>query len=245
MTTSKTRPITTLCFPTDPSFETNLDHLSALISQAPHDAIIVAPEVCLSGFSYDRFADAAAFTEHALKRLCGLIDDQVLIFTAITRKEGEFYNIAYALYKGSVIHTQGKAKLFALGGENDHFIPAAESDIAPFIVEGIKIGILICFELRFKTLWQALEGCDIIAVPAQWGKLRSDHFVTLTNALAVMNQCYVAASDGFNEDTSGMSGIITPFGGELRNSGAEILTSSYEARTVSSMRRYLNVGINA
>ena len=243
MTTSKTRPLISLCFPTDPSFERNLDHLCTLISQSPEDAFIVASEVCMSGFAYDRFSEAALFTQQALARLLQLIDEQILIFTAITQHEEQFFNIAYVLHKGKIIHTQGKAKLFALGGEHERFAPADENSIVPVEIDGLKIGILICFELRFKSLWKQLEGCDIIAIPAQWGKLRSDHFITLTNALAVMNQCYVVASDGANEDTSAMSGIITPFGGEIRNNGAEILSSVYEERTVLSMRRYLDVGI--
>jgi len=244
LTTSKTRPLAVLCFPTDLKFEKNLEHLIGLVEQTPHDAIIVAPEVCLSGFAYDRFEQAAAFTLIALKQLLSCIQDRLLIFTAISKIEEKFYNTAYVLHDGAVIHTQNKAKLFALGGETDYFAAGDEHDIQPFDFQGIKIGILICFELRFKPLWQVLEGCDLIAIPAQWGKLRSDHFVTLTNALSIMNQCYVAASDGLNEDTSGMSGIITPFGVDIRNNGEAVLTSNYEERTVISMRRYLNVGIS-
>lgn len=243
MTTSKTRPIISLCFETSEDFFQNLDRLSTLIDQAPEDAIIVAPEVCLSGFAYARFEEAAAFSVYALEKLRISVGNRLLIFTAITKEGDTFYNIAYALHNTVIIHTQAKAKLFALGAEHEHFSAGKEGAIIPFLFEGIKIGILICFELRFKQLWQQLEGCDIIALPAQWGKLRSEHFVTLTNALAVMNQCYVIASDAANEDTSAMSGIITPFGGEIRNSGSEILTSHYESRTVESMRRYLNVGI--
>jgi omega-amidase len=244
LTTSKMRPITTLCFPTNLQFETNLEHLLGLIDQTPHDAIVVAPEVCLSGFAYERFKETANFTASALERLLSIVGERLFIFTAITQDNNQFYNTAYALHNNTIVHTQTKAKLFALGGETEYFTAGIESDIKPFNFQGINIGILICFELRFKTLWQALEGCDIIAVPAQWGKLRSDHFVTLTNALSIMNQCYVAASDGLNEDTSGMSGIITPFGAEIRNNGEELLSSNYEGRTVTSMRRYLNVGIS-
>lgn len=243
MTTSKTRSIVSLCFETDLDFTKNLDRLITLIDQTPEDAIVVAPEVCLSGFAYDRFAEAAAFTPLALKQLHERIGERLLIFTAITEENGLFYNVAYALHQNKILHTQSKAKLFALGAEHEHFASGDEKAITPFLFEGIKIGILVCFELRFKTLWQQLEGCDIIAISAQWGKLRSEHFVTLTNALALMNQCYVIASDAANSDTSAMSGIITPFGGEIRNSGAEVLASHYETRTVDSMRRYLNVGI--
>jgi predicted amidohydrolase len=243
LTTSKNRSIVSLCFETDENFEKNLHRLITLIEQSPEDAIIVAPEVALSGFAYDRFDEAAAFTEHALEKLSNHLENRLLIFTAITKENTAFYNIAYALHNDAIIHRQAKAKLFALGAEHEHFSAGEEGAIVPFVFEGITIGILICFELRFKPLWQRMEGCDIIAVPAQWGKLRSEHFVTLTNALAVMNQCYVIASDANNADTSGMSGIITPFGGEIRNSGSQLLTSHYENRTVESMRRYINVGI--
>lgn len=243
MTTSKTRSLSSLCFETSEDFFHNLDRLTTLIDQSPEDAIIVAPEVCLSGFAYERFEEAAAFSTYALEKLRLSVKNRLLIFTAITKEGTNFYNIAYALHNGAILHTQAKAKLFALGAEHEHFSAGEEGAITPFLFEGIAIGILICFELRFKQFWQQLEDCNIIAVPAQWGKLRSEHFVTLTNALAVMNQCYVIASDADNADTSGMSGIITPFGGEIRNSGSDILTSHYESRTVESMRRYLNVGI--
>jgi omega-amidase len=243
LTTSKNRSVVSLCFETHPNFNHNLNSLTALISASPDDAIIVAPEVCLSGFAYERFEEAADFTPHAIERLLEHIGGRLLIFTAITRGDGGIYNTAYALHNNKILHSQSKAKLFALGAEHEYFAAGEEGDIIPFIFEGIKIGILICFELRFKPLWQTMEGCDIIAITAQWGKLRSEHFVTLTNALAVMNQCYVIASDAANEDTSAMSGIITPFGGELRNNGSELLVSHFESRTVASMRRYLNVGI--
>lgn len=243
MTTSNSRSVVSLCFPTDPDFDTNLERLRSLITQAPEDAIVVAPEVCLSGFVYDRFDEAADFTVQALDALLGCAGERLVIFTAITRTDKGMFNVAYALHAGRIVHTQAKAKLFALGGEEKYFLPGNDRDIVPFEFEGIRIGLLICFELRFKTLWQRLEGCDLIAVCAQWGKLRSEHFLTLTNALAVMNQCYVVASDAANEDTSGMSGIITPFGGEIRNNGSQLLASRYEARTVASMRRYLDVGI--
>lgn len=243
MTTSNSRPIVSLCFETDQDFSKNLDRLITLIDRSAEDAIIVAPEVALSGFAYERFDEAAVFTPHALEKLAQHVKNRLVIFTAITKEGENFYNTAYVLHQDKILHHQSKAKLFALGSEHEYFTPGEIKSISPFIFEGIRIGILICFELRFKPLWQQLEGCDIITVPAQWGKLRSDHFITLTNALAVMNQCYVIASDAANADTSAMSGIITPFGGEIRNSGAEALTSHYEARTVESMRRYLNVGI--
>lgn len=238
------RPLCSLRFKTDPLYEKNLSTLLELIDRSPKDAVVVAPEVCLSGFDYDRFEAAAAFSEEALKTLLSHTKERIVILTVIEKRGGAFYNVVKVLYGGSVVHEQKKAKLFALGEEHLYFTAGDEEEISVFEVDGIKLGVLICFELRFKRLWQQLEGAEIIAVPSQWGRIRSSHFVTLTNALAVMNQCYVVASDAANEETSGESGIISPFGEALRNGNALCLVGSYKEKEVRKMRRYLDVGID-
>ncbi len=237
------RAIVSLCFESVDSFESNLSHLIELIGQTPDDAIIVAPEVCLSGFSYDRFSEAANFTPYAIEKIYTVLGNRALIFTAIAKELDGFYNNAYVLHKNEIIHTQPKVKLFTIGGEMEHFKSGTMDDIVIFELDGIKISIIICFEMRFKDIWQRLEGSDIIAVPARWGKPRLAHFVTLTNALAVINQCFVVASDASGDEFSGMSGIIDPFGVELRNSDSEVLVGNFESRQIKAMRRYLSVGI--
>ena len=59
-----------------------------------------------------------------------------------------------------------------------------------------------------------------------------------------MNQCYVIASDSSNEDFTGQSGVINPFGIEIRNGDDEIATMPYEDKEIKAMRRYMQVGIN-
>lgn len=241
--TSK-RPVATLRFATLPDYTTNLDTLVRSLESLPSNAIVVAPEVCLTGFDYEHFDAACAFAEKALERLLALPGEQIVILTMIERRKDGVYNVAKVLHRGRVVHEQAKVKLFKLGGEDSHFAPGSETEIVPFEMEGIRFGILICFELRFKSLWQKLEGCDIIALPAQWGRLRSGHFLVLSEALAVMNQCYVLASDAANSETSGESGIISPFGEVARNGNALCLEGEYSEKEVQRMRRYLDVGIN-
>ena len=106
------------------------------------------------------------------------------------------------------------------------------------------MGILICFELRFKHFWKQLEGSDIIAIPSRWGKLRTQNFISLTNALAIVNQCYIVASDSSNEDFTAQSGIITPFGEETRNNSLKLLSQAFELSEIKKMRRYMDVGIS-
>jgi predicted amidohydrolase len=119
------------------------------------------------------------------------------------------------------------------------------SDEAIKIVEvaGVKIAIFICFELRFKKLWQMSEGADVIAVPSYWGVLRTEHFKAFTQTLAIMNQCYVVASDSLNEDCTKMSGIITPQGDVQRNNQMSSLELAYDKREITLMRRYMDIGI--
>ncbi len=236
----------TLCplkFPTTSDYKSNLATLIDLIRQTREESIVLAPEVCLTGFDYERFEQAAAFSNTAIDRLLPLSQNRTVIYTQIEKRETSFYNIAKVLHHGEVVHEQMKSRLFKLGDEHHYFTEAPDGQTIRFEIDGVRIGILICFELRFKSLWQKLEGCDIIAVPAQWGKLRRDNYTVLTEALAVMNQCYVIASDADNPDTTGESGVITPFGKAFRNGNEPCLCLPYEKKEVRKMRRYLDVGI--
>ena len=239
------RPLCSLSFVSEnKSYEENLSALLSLIKQAPSDAIIVIPELAITNFDYDNFEKAADYSEVITETLLAAADEQIIAATMIERREdGKIYNIAKVFHQGKVVHSQAKVELFKFGGEHDYFTEGSESEIVMFEVDGLRFGLLICFEIRFKQFWKMLEGADILLIPAQWGKLRTQNFVSLTNALAIINQCYVVASDTKNSDTTGMSGIVTPFGEERRNGETLCLTEIYKEKEVQKMRRYLDVGI--
>ena len=245
MTTSRTRtrPLCTLTFRSqDHDYDKNLDVLRGLIASAPPGAIVAAPEVCLTNFDYDHFEAAALFAKKAHAMLCEKSADKSVILTMIERREDRFYNVAKVYHRGRAVYEQSKVKLFKTGGEERYFTAGPEEGIGLFELDGLKLGILVCFELRFTALWQRLRGADIIIVPAQWGRLRAEHFDVLGRALAIANQCYVLQSDTDNDETTGQSGIITPFGECRRNTGA-VLNGTFDAHVVKKMRRYLDVGI--
>ncbi len=246
MTTFKERPLCSLSFVSENnSYEENLSSLLSLIKQAPSNAVVVIPELAITNFDYDNFeraADYAAVITEALLKASG---EQIIAATMIERREdGKIYNVAKVFHRGEVVHKQAKVELFKFGGEHDYFTEGRENEITLFEVDGVTFGLLICFEIRFKQFWKILEGADILLIPAQWGKLRTQNFVSLTNALAIINQCYVVASDTNNSDTTGMSGVITPFGEEIRNGERLCLTELYKEKEVRKMRRYLDVGIS-
>lgn len=226
------------------SFEENLQNLVSHIQNIPSNSLIVAPELCLTGYSYESMQNAVNITHQAIPLLEKLSSDKIIVLTMTTKKDEQYYNTLFIFHKGAIVHTQSKYKLFSLGDEEKYFTSGNLEDIKIIEISGLKIATLICFELRFTELWMKLQGADIILVPAMWGKIRKEHFETLTKALAITNQCYVIASDSSNEDMAKGSGIITPFGEELRDDNSESITQKFDRTLITKMRRYLNIGIN-
>jgi predicted amidohydrolase len=244
LTTSRFDTLVTLGFKTGNDFSANLKRLKELIIESPQYAIIVAPEVCLTGFFYEDMHHAAHFSQRALEELLPLSDKKILILTLIEKEQEHYVNSLVVLYNRQRVHSQQKHKLFHLGGELEHFKAGDEKKITPFEIEGIKFGALICFELRFISLWERLQGADLIVIPAMWGAIRKEHFETLAQALGVANQCFVCATNSDNSDMSKNSLIVTPFGNVHKDDRLNRFAQKIEWREVTKMRRYLPVGID-
>jgi len=245
LTTSESRPLCTLKFRTQGhTYSENLETLLSLIDKTPENAIILAPEVCLTNFDYEAFNEAAGFACRADERLREKSAGRTVVLTMIVRTEEGYFNKARVYHDGRLVHEQSKVKLFTLGEEERWFTAGQTEEITVFEAGGIRMGILVCFELRFTALWERLRGAEIIFVPAQWGRLRTTHYDILGKGLAVANECYVAQSDTDNDDTSGVSGIITPFGECERNGNDTLLVQEFKSSEVKKMRRYLDTGIH-
>jgi predicted amidohydrolase len=233
-----------LQFETTEHFQANLDKLITLIKQSKPNDIILAPELCLNGYAYNKMEEAVNITKIALPKILELSQNRTIIATFTTKTENGYKNTLYTFSSGKIIHTQSKYKLFPLGDEEKHFKAGNKEDIKIIDINGIKIASLICFELRFTELWEQLKGADIICVPAMWGKLRKSHYEKLTSALAIANQCYVIASDSSNDDMASSSGIITPFGEELRDDSLELISLEYSPKEIKKMRKYITIGLD-
>ena len=236
--------LVSLQFETSDDFNQNLTKLLTLIKEQKENTFIVAPELCLNGYAYDRLDDAVDITNKALKELITLSIDKTISLTMTTKQDDNYLNTLFVFHKGEIVHTQSKNKLFVLNDERLHFTAGDENDIKIFQVGDLKVAALICFELRFVDFWKKLRGADLIIIPAMWGALRKQNFETLSRALAVMNQCFVIASDSANDDMAKSSGIITPFGDEYRDDSKEVLLKEVDLKEIKKMRRYMQVGIN-
>ncbi|RRS32365.1 MAG: hydrolase [Epsilonproteobacteria bacterium (ex Lamellibrachia satsuma)] len=228
-----------LQLPSKKRYQENFDKLLELLKIHQDKQIIVAPEVYLTAYDYEHLTTAAKFSAKALKILKQEVDDQIVVLTLILEEGDEFVNQAVVIHKHKVVHRQDKVKLFKLGDEDIYLAAGKKKKIKPFEIEGVKYALLICFELRFKELWQQIEGADVVFIPARWGLPRKGHLDILSRALAVMNQCYVLLSNSSDADMASSSAIISPNGDVITDDTQEVIEGTVDFREIKKIRRYI------
>ena len=73
-----------------------------------------------------------------------------------------------------------------------------------FDLAGWRVGLSICFDLRFPELYRALGPCDLILCPAAFtAPTGQAHWHVLLRARAIENQCYVAAAAQYGPSPAG------------------------------------------
>jgi len=203
--------------------------------------LMVAPEVCLTDYDYEHLPEAVAFGEEAERILCERVEERILVLTRLARRPEGYVNEAVVIHGHRVVHRQAKHKLFLLGEEDKHLVPGNVEEIRPFEIGGVRYGLMICFELRFKELWKRLEGCDVILLPSQWGLPRKRHLEILARALGVMNQCYVVVANSAREDMARSSLIASPDGGLILEDMNEAVRGELDLSLVKKIRRYIRM----
>jgi deaminated glutathione amidase len=115
-------------------------------------------------------------------------------------------------------------------------------------VEGWRLGLTVCYDLRFPELYRilAVEGAELVTVPAAFtlytGK---DHWELLLRARAVENQCYVVAANQWGvvegKASYGRSSIVDPWGVVLAQAPDEdgIVSAELDREHMERIRRTL------
>ncbi|SFV64917.1 Aliphatic amidase AmiE [hydrothermal vent metagenome] len=231
--------VVSLQLPTKKRYKKNLVKLIELLKKHKTKKLILTPEVFLTGYDYENILTASKFSAKAIKILKKIVDNQILVITVILETKTGFINQAVVIHKHKVIYRQNKAKLFKLGDEH-LFLEAGDTEnIKPFEINGVSYAILICFELRFKDLWRKIEGVDVVLIPARWGLARKSHLEILSNALAVMNQAFVVVSNSSDKDMASSSGVISPFGEQIRDDENVSISGVIDFQEIKKMRRYI------
>lgn len=120
-------------------------------------------------------------------------------------------------------------------------------DVQTFDAPFGKVGLSVCYDLRFPELYRAMGECKLIVVPAAFtyttGKA---HWQTLLCARAIENQCYVlaAAQGGHHPNgrrTWGHSMLIDPWGEvqDVLEEGEGFVTGMIDADVLHRVRESL------
>ena len=118
---------------------------------------------------------------------------------------------------------------------------------------GLRVGLSVCYDLRFPELYRALMGppggraCDLISVPSAFTYTTGRaHWELLLRTRAVENQCYVMApAQGGEHDngrrTWGHSMIVDPWGEivAVRPEGAGVVVAEIDLEHLAALRRQL------
>lgn len=146
--------------------------------------------------------------------------------------------------QGTIQASYRKTHLYDAFGWRESDLYTAGAGLTPPIATPFgRLGLLVCYELRFPELARtlALAGADILVVPTAWveGPLKERHFQTLVSARALENTVFVLAVGLAGRPFIGQSLVVDPLGVPLA-SGPEdealLFCTIDEARLVTARR---------
>ncbi len=207
------------------NLETAIAGLQRVAKQGAHLAVL--PEMWSTGYDYRRLGQLAEETPRILLQLQTLsLELGLVIVGSLPEKVGtSLYNTSFVIDNGKQVGSYRKLHLFSSMGEDRFLAAGATSCVVPTSIG--RLGLAICYDLRFPELFRkmALEGAEIICLPAEWPKPRQEHWRTLLRARAIENQLFVAAANccGIQGklDFFGMSLLISAWGEVLAEGGEE------------------------
>lgn len=120
-------------------------------------------------------------------------------------------------------------------------------EIVTFEMDGMTVGLAICYDLRFPELFRILRlrGAEMIVLPAAFTMMTGkDHWEVLIRARAIENQVYMVTCDQFGADPTGKwcygrSMIVDPWGVVLATAPDReaIVTATIDRDALHSIRR--------
>ncbi len=182
--------------------------------------LVVFPECVLGGFKDTPLIAEPLDGEfmNTLKMLSNELDIAIA-GTFAERDLDKIYDTAFFVYNNK-IYTYRKRILFKPSGE-DKIFGAGSKEPEVFEYKSRKIGMLICYEVRFPELVLPMlsRGLELLILPAAWMSPRrvSDR-EALIPARAVESQSYVIAANRVGGKFFGRSIIAGP-SGEVYKSG--------------------------
>ncbi|MDH4183061.1 MAG: carbon-nitrogen hydrolase family protein [Nitrospinota bacterium] len=212
--------------------ERNVSRALELVRAAAADGarLIALPEYFFYYGAEERWADAALMSERALGAMMAQARElgvYILAGTALIPygAKGKFANTSLLFGPdGGRLAVYVKKNLFDVKLDSGEFCeskwlaPGIETVTAP--VEGWRLGLAICFDIRFTGHFEELaaQGATAIAIPSAFSlETGAAHWMTLIRARAIETQCYVIAPAlwgecGKGKRCFGSTAIVGPWG---------------------------------
>ena len=235
-------------------FEKNKASVLAATEKAMQETpdVLALPEMWNVGFFPKPIADFADIngqeTRAFLSNLAKKYHVNIVGGSIANRIGDQLYNTNYTFNRqGEEIATYHKIHLFSPSKENQVF--SAGDALSIFMLDGVKCAVIICYDVRFCELVRmlALEGIDLLFVPAAWPIERLAHWQILNQARAIENQFFVAAINGAgsfkNFHLAGNSMLIDPWGNVLNQADKNeaIVTATCNLASLTDIRTTINV----
>ena len=202
----------------------NCARMAALTEQACEQGceVIVFPEMSDTGYEIEVIKEKACTWDelpYATLKKAAMQNKMHIIAGISERVDKHIYNTSAVFNpRGRLVGRYRKAHLFPVVPvcEDRHITAGKALEIVN--IGGLKVGLFICYDLRFPELARALtlKGADVLVVVAAWQFPRVSHWNTLLSARAIENQTYVVAANRVGTDGPttfcGSSRIIDPYG---------------------------------
>lgn len=238
------------CVPGDT--DTNTSRVLETIARAADNGARAAilPELCDTGYDMETVKKTAGDWERgpcgAIRR-CAL-ENSIGVICGLSERAGDriYDSLAVIDAAGALKTTYRKVHLFRAGTVDESAAFSAGDRLVDAEVDGLRAGMLICYDLRFPEQSRGLvtAGAQLLVVSAAWPAARIDHWSGLLRARAVENQCYVAGVNRCGTDGSlelgGTSQGIDPWGTVLAQAppaGEKILLVDLDPAAVQETRR--------
>lgn len=182
--------------------DANINKVKEIVRRIKKGAVdfIVLPEMWATGFAYKNLRQLARSYNRKINMFISSIavkkQAYVIAGSMAEIRGNKIYNTARIYGRnGIVIGSSAKLHLFKPAGEDQHFTGGWR--LKPIKTEYGRIGIMICYDLRFPEVARALalKGAKIIFVPAQYPKPKADHWITLLKARALENQVFIVGAN--------------------------------------------------
>jgi predicted amidohydrolase len=206
--------------------------------------LVALPEMFATGFSMrpERIAeDEGGPTEQFLLAEAAAHGVHLVGSVAQRGADGAYRNNAILAGPDGSVARYPKIHPFSYAGEHERY--AAGDTHVTVVVDGIRVTLFVCYDLRFADeFWACAAGTDLYVVVANWPASRHDHWRLLLRARAVENQAYVLGVNrvGLAKDLdhAGGSVVIDPLGAVLVEAGAveTVVTAPVLAARVQDIR---------